>query len=477
MINLSSPSKTSSENTETSSSTKSSDGVYKAIGETLERILQNKWIPNRPHPKTGKSGPSKKQLEFLLRADLEILYGGAAGGGKTDAMLMGAVMYVDVPGYSAILLRESFTDLELSDGLIPKSRQWGWKERGARFRGDTYNWEFPTSDPLKPATISFGYIGSRDGHLRYKSSMYQYIGFDQVEDIQQEQYLYLFSRLRRLEGSNVPLRMRSTANPGGEPWVYERFVQEQTRDKSAVFIPATLDDNPFIDKDSYEASLRKLDPITFEQLRHGKWGLAKPGSMFLNKFTVVKQMPGGNVLHGVRYWDLAATSEGEGGQPAYTAGVLILTSGNGSFYVRDVQRARMRPGDVEALIKRTAQLDRTMMASGYARHIDTVMEQEPGSGGKNTIDHYARNILAGYSFRGDHVTGSKLDRARPLSAAVANGNIYLVLGDREGEAGWHQPFINECLSFPEGKYKDQVDAASGAFNQLARGVEPGFVFE
>jgi predicted phage terminase large subunit-like protein len=444
----------------------------------LRRIMLNPWIPKVPNPKKpSERGPTEKQMEFLLRDELEILYGGAAGGGKTWAILAAAAMYVDVPGYSAILFRNSFTDLELSDGLIPKSREWGWREKGALFRGDKWTWEFPTGDPLRPATVSFGYIGSSSGHLRYKSSMYQFIGFDQVEDIQEEQYLYLFSRLRRLQGSIIPIRMRSTANPGGEPWVYERFVQKETRDPGAYFISATVDENPYIDLTSYEESFKKLDPITYEQLRHGKWGLTKPGSMFLNKFNLVRQMPGGNVLRGVRYWDLAATDESEGGSPAYTAGALMLTSGNGLFYLRDVKRYQLRPHEVEALVAKTAQFDRALTVSGgYARHIDTVMEQEPGSSGVNTIDHYARNVLAGFTFRGDHPTGSKLDRARPFAAAVANGNVYLVLGDREGEAMWHQAFINECLAFPEGKYKDQVDAASGAFNQLSRHVEPAFIF-
>lgn len=428
----------------------------------IRRILLNPWIPKIPNPeKPDESGPTEKQGEFLLRDNLEILYGGAAGGGKSWALLAGAVMYVDVPSFSAIIYRKTLTDLELSEGLIEKSRNWGWKEQGASWNGSTYTWAFPSG-----ATISFGYMGSVDAHLRYKSSEYQYIGFDQVEDIPEYQYTYMFSRLRRLKGVDIPLRMRSTANPGGEPWVYDRFVRKETRNPRTLFIPATVDDNPYIDLESYERSFDKLDPITYEQLRHGVWGLSKLGSMFVNRFRLVQQLPHDTPLRGVRYWDLAATEEAEGGNPAYTCGVLILTADDGLYYIRDVKRARLRPLDVESLVQQTAILDQRPVEQGLIRYVDTWMEQEPGGSGKANIDHYARNVLQGYAFRGDKVTGSKPDRARPFAAAVAAGNVHLVLGEEEGEGQWIQPFINECLAFPEAKYKDMVDAASGAFNKL-----------
>jgi predicted phage terminase large subunit-like protein len=429
----------------------------------IRRVLLNPWIPKIPNPKNPEErGPTEKQMEFLLRENLEILYGGAAGGGKSWALLAGAAMYVDVPNFSAIIFRENLTDLELPEGLIEKSRNWGWREKGAKWNGATYTYSFPSG-----ATISFGYMGSVDAHLRYKSSEYQYIGFDQVEDIPEHQYNYMFSRLRRPEGLNVPLRMRSTANPGGEPWVYEHFVQKETRDPDSLFIPATVDENPYIDLEAYEENLRRLDPITYEQLRHGVWGLSRLGSMFVNKFRLIKQLPYDKPLRGVRYWDLAATEEAEGGEPAYTAGVLMLTSDDGLYYIRDVKRVRLRPLDVENLIQQNAILDKRPVEQGLIRYVDTWMEQEPGSSGKITIDHYTRNVLQGYAFHGDKVTGSKPDRARPFAAAVAAGNVYLIIGKEEGEGKWIQPFINECLAFPEAKYKDQVDAASGAYQKLS----------
>lgn len=90
------------------------------------------------------------------------------------------------------------------------------------------------------------------------------------------------------------------------------------------------------------------------------------------------------------------------------------------------------------------------------------MEQEPGSGGVNTIDHYRREVLSGYDFRADKVTGSKMERARPLSAAAEAGNVQLVHG------AWNEGFLDELCAFPEGGHDDQVDATAGALSHCRR---------
>jgi predicted phage terminase large subunit-like protein len=88
------------------------------------------------------------------------------------------------------------------------------------------------------------------------------------------------------------------------------------------------------------------------------------------------------------------------------------------------------------------------------------MEQEPGSSGVNTIDHYAREVLKGMDFRADRVTGNKVIRAGPVSAAAQAGNVKLM------RAAWVQAFLDELLLFPNGAHDDQVDALSGAFSML-----------
>jgi predicted phage terminase large subunit-like protein len=126
----------------------------------------------------------------------------------------------------------------------------------------------------------------------------------------------------------------------------------------------------------------------------------------------------------------------------------------GIFYILDIRRIRAKGDKVERFIRETAEED------GVETSI--MMEQEPGSSGKNLIDQYARYVLPGYAFGGQRATGDKLTRAKPLSAAVANGNVRLVRG------AWNTDFIDEMSAFPEAQvHDDQVDAAVHAFNYCA----------
>ena len=396
---------------------------------------------------------------------VEILYGGAVRGGKSWALLAAALMYVDVHNYSAIIFRQNTTDLELTDGLMDIAERWDLKGKGAHYHGGKLRYTFPSG-----ATFSFGYMGppGKKGHLRYKSAWYQFIGFDQVEEIPWVTYNYMNSRLGRLEGQNVPLRLWNTANPDGYEWVYEHFVKSETRDPSTKFIPATADDNPWVDMPALEERLGRLDPLTFQQLRMGIWGLSTAGGMFdQTKFKHERVLPVGEPLIGVRYWDLAATGDMEGGKPAYSCGLRMFRSlETNKVYVDSCIRERYTPLQVELELKATAMLDRKMVDDLLVRYVDTVVEQEPGASGKSIIAHYLRGPLAGYAASGDRPTGSKEDRARPWASCVAAGNAHLVIGEGVGSARWIEPFKQEHRRFPGGEFKDQVDSSSGAYNKL-----------
>ena len=120
----------------------------------------------------------------------------------------------------------------------------------------------------------------------------------------------------------------------------------------------------------------------------------------------------------------------------------------------DVRRIRAKGDKVEKFIRATASED--------GPEIPIMMEQEPGSAGKNLIDQYSRYVLPGYNFTGQRATGDKVTRAKPLSAAVANGNVRLIRAD------WNTDFLDEISSFPEARvHDDQVDAAVHAFNHCA----------
>ena len=223
--------------------------------------------------------PHAKQQQFLLHYDTsEVLYGGAGGGGKSQALWYAALQYVDVPGYSALLLRRTYADLAKPGALMDRSKSYlaqtaaSWNERDKR-------WTFPSG-----ANITFGYLQHENDKFQYSSSEFQFIGFDELTGFLEPQFTFLFTRRRRPKAgpvSQVPLRMRAGTNPGniGHGWVKKRYVDPITRIPGRVYIPAKMDDNPHLDVDGYEASLENTDPITRAQIKNGDWD-AVPGGRF-----------------------------------------------------------------------------------------------------------------------------------------------------------------------------------------------------
>lgn len=154
-----------------------------------------------------------------------------------------------------------------------------------------------------------------------------------------------------------------------------------------------------------------------------------------------------NILGVVRYWDKAGT---EGGG-AYTAGVKMYRLEGNRFLVTDVKRGQWATHEREKIIRQTAEAD--------GADVVVYHEQEPGSGGKESVENTIRN-LAGFVSFGDRPTGDKVLRADPYSVQVNNGNVMLL------SAPWTGAFLKEHRFFPYSTYKDQVDAASGAFSKL-----------
>jgi predicted phage terminase large subunit-like protein len=409
-------------------------------------VLLNQYIPHKPTP---------KQALALMVDNEEVLYGGAAGGGKSDWLLMSALQYVTVPSYSAIIFRRSFRDLALPGALMDRSKQW-LMPTDAVWRGQENCWEFPSG-----AKLAFGYLDTDVDKYRYQSAEFQSIGFDEVTQFEEDKYRYLFSRLRRLKNSHVPLRMRAASNPGGigHDWVKQRFMIEGL-EYNRVFISAKLTDNEHIDQESYVKSLNNLDPITRRQYLDGDWSARHGGSMFKREwFKIVKDAPA--YLKKVRYWDKASTEPTKGKDPDYTTGGL-MGEYKGIYYILDMKRMRGSPPQVEALIKQTTQTDIS---------IPQYMEQEPGSSGVDVISHYAREVLNGYEFRGVKTTGPKTERAGPLASAAEAGNVYILQGT------WNNAFLDEIEAFPDGSHDDQVDCVSGAFAKLKCNVVPAWVLK
>lgn len=374
------------------------------------------------------------------------MYGGAAGGGKSDALLMAALQFVDYPGYAALIFRRTYADLSLPGAIMDRAGDW-LGGTAAKWNGTEKTWTFPTG-----STLTFGYLEHENDKYRYQGAELQMIGFDELTQFSETQYRYLFSRLRRLQGVELPVRMRSASNPGGvgHDWVYNRFFTEG-RAAGRYFVPSMLTENPHLDAEEYLQSLAELDPYTKALLLKGDWTAKPPGRKFRREwFKVVDEAPAD--AKAVRFWDLAATEPKPGKDPDWTAGALVAFKG-GQYWIKDLVRTRATPGGVEDLVRQTAEMD--------GRAVDIWMEQEPGSSGVNTIHHYATQVLVGFTFRGRRATGSKEVRANPVSSAAQAGNIFLV------RARWNGAFLDEVVSFPGGSHDDQVDAVSGGTEILA----------
>lgn len=377
------------------------------------------------------------------------MYGGAAGGGKSDALLMGALQFVDVPGYRAIIFRRTYADLALPGALMDRAHEW-LASSGARWNSQSKTWTFPSG-----ATVGFGYLDTEQTKFRYQGAEFQYIAFDELTQFEETQYRYLFSRLRRLAGVEVPLRMRAASNPGGigHAWVRQRFLVEAEAGRR-VFVPATLDDNPYLDRGEYIESLSELDPVTRQQLLEGDWDATVRGSKFHREwFEVVREAPR-ETLGRVRYWDMAATEPKNGSDPDWTVGTRMSVTKHGIFYIEHVVRFRKTPQKGEMLVAQTARAD--------GRAVPIYMEREGGASGAAMIDHYRRNVLQGFEFRAHSPSGSKQVRANPLSSQAEGGNVKLV------EGPWLTPWLDELELFPHGLHDDQVDSASGAYYVLAK---------
>lgn len=456
-----------------------------------------------PRPKDNEIRPTPRQEEFLRTPARECLFGGSAGGGKTDALIFEASARIEHRDYHAIAIRRTFPELESS--FIERSKRL-YPRLGGNYNVQQKRWKFKSG-----ARVSFGYVDALSDTDQYQSTEFQDILWDELTTQRSEKpYEFLFSRLRSPHG--LTGYVRAASNPGGRghawvfrrfsPWIWEPGVAPYPgpltdrreiprprpgqllwirRDEngteivthrlwhdprcgacrshdpcvrhvpiSRVFIPSRVTDNPYLAGTEYEATLHNLPPIERARLLNGDWNIQPSAGMYFKRewFGPIDTPPT-NVIARVRYWDRAAT---EGGGD-WTVGVLMSVLEGPRFVVEDVIRAQRGPGGVEALITMTGDIDPpgTLIA----------LEQDPGQAGKVEIYHYGQE-LAGKAFVAIPAQGDKLTRARPLSAQAWVGNVQVCKGH------WNHAYfaVLEAFEGTGDELDDDVDASSGAFRVL-----------
>lgn len=441
-----------------------------------------------------QEGPQEKFLSSP--ADIAI-YGGAAGGGKSWSLLFDPLRHMGNGEFQGVIFRREMPMITNPGALWDESLKL-YRPLGAYPNSTRREWKFPSG-----MTMKFSHLQLEDDKYNWQGAQIPFLGFDEITHFTESQFFYMISRVRSTSGAAG--RVRGTCNPDPDSWVAkfiewwidqdknsptyglaipersgvlrwfirindsmiwadtrkelvdkygEEFIKENPP-MSVTFIPAKVTDNKILlEKDpTYMAKLNAGSRVDRARLKDGNWKIkAAAGNVFKRSwFKVVESAPI-NVTRRIRYWDRAATPVSEENKdPDYTRGVRMSRDQIGNIYIEHVEGLRERPALVEQAIKNCSNSDPYGTAVG--------IEKDPGSAGKMEADYYVRE-LAGKEVKVYPVTQDKVTRAKPLSSQAEQGNVFIVKGS------WNEDFLTEMENFPDGAHDDQVDAASGGFNDL-----------
>ena len=408
-----------------------------------------------------KHAPHPKQLLALTYTSQPsgdprtLLYGGAGSGGKSEFIVFAATQYL-AQGAHVLILRKTDKRHGMSGGIAARFREYYFHHNGVRFAGNSVY--FP-NDGL----VEFGHVTHSGAHIDMAGLEYQVILIDESTQVQEDQIRFLYSRLRRKAGSDIPTRMILCTNPLGVSHNFHKHIVDNHRDMpDTVFIPAKVEDNPSVDIDDYNANLDELDPVTRQAIKNGDWNVDMRGGLF--NTTKIKEPYTGEIEHMVRAWDFASAEHKPGTDPDWTVGALVGLA-DGKTIIMDIKRFRIHGHDIQDKVVETAHADGTDVEILMEQSISTARDADP------LVAMYQRNLLRGYAVSGVKPMSSKPDRARPLSTAMSNGLVHM----QDGE--WNTALKDEFRAFPsQGIHDDQVDAVAHAHRFLTRPKSRFFVY-
>ena len=413
-----------------------------------------------------------KQLAMLCYSGREALLGGGKGSGKSMLMIMLAAQYLDAPGYGALILRKTWSQLSKAGGLIEKAQQVfqpfiksgevDWNESKRRLKSQ------------EGGIIQFGHLENEKDRFNYQGDEYHFVGIDQAEMFSMTELMFIRAQQRRLGGSNIPLRYILSANPGGQShdFLKNRYM---VGDPDRIYIHACLEDNPYLDQAEAEESLRALasNEVEYRQLRWGDWDIMASGDILQGAWFA--DIPGSQIPtpdFQIRAWDVAGTIKQASGKVSdETVGTLIqYDKKSGIFYVTDQQSFRATPMQVENAIEAVMEADETRCKTL------TIEEKPPGEAGVDREQRRMKRfcIEGGHSYvmRGsqlsktDRVQGTcrdPVERALSLSSLAQRGMVKLKT------APWNTKLRLQANTFGQKNVLDDcVDSLSLACNEFTR---------
>jgi predicted phage terminase large subunit-like protein len=439
-----------------------------------------------------------QQTAFLSSTADVVVYGGAAGGGKSWGLLLEPLRHIDKAQFNCVIFRRTYAQVTNPGGLWDQSMKLYSSIEGARGKGGNLEWSFPSG-----ARVKFGNLQHAGDEYNYQGSEIALICFDELTHFEEAQFWYLFSRNRSLSGTRPYIR--ASTNPDADSWVAKliewwidpdtgypipqragrlryfarvadvvewadtpeeltaRFPHLPITPKSFTFIPAKLSDNrKLMEADpGYLANLMALPLVERERLLGGNWKIRPDAGKVFNRswFDIVPEAPSRGLA--CLFWDLASTEkELAADDPSFTAAVLMQMT-DGAFYVRDCLAFQGGPAEVEQrFLSHTALVQQQMRALNIPLIVR--WEVEPGSAGRREAARFVK-MLRGIDAGGIPAEGDKLVRARPLAAQAQVRNVLLAAGE------WNERWLSHMHAVPTGAHMDIMDASSGAFNVLVAG--------